>query len=115
MEVIRLGAEVAYVFAIILVVLALNIYFITSRLRRDNTKRKRMTRAAIDEAKQALWRDKEVARRIAREQEDALERVLLKNETLALYEEVRRRHAEEDSKENPNTKLYDDGEQQGYP
>jgi len=58
-----------------------------------------MTRAAEDEAKQALWRDKEIARRLAREQEDALERVLLRNETLALYEEVRRRHAKEDELE----------------
>ena len=110
-----MDASIGYVFAIVLVVLALNIYFITSRMRRENTRRGRMTRAAVDEAKQALWRDKEVARRIAREQEDALERVLLKNETLALYEEVRRRHEEEDKKENPDTKLYDDGEQQGYP
>jgi len=58
-----------------------------------------MTRAAADEAKQALWRDKEIARRLAREEEDALERVLLRNETLALYEEVRRRHAKEDELE----------------
>ena len=94
-----LDNSVAYIFVIIFVVLALNIYFLTSRMRRDNSKRKRITRAAADEAKQALWRDKEIARRIAREQEDALERVLLKNETLALYEEVRRRHAKEDEME----------------
>ena len=105
-----MGAEVAYIFAIVLVVLALNIYFLTSRIRRDNNKRKRMTRAAVDEAKQALWRDKEVARRIAREQEDALERVMLKNETLALYEEVRQRHAKEDALLEPNSKMYEDGE-----
>jgi len=105
-----MGPEVAYIFAIVFVVLAINIYFITSRIRKDNTKRKRMTRAAVDEAKQALWRDKEVARRIAREQEDALERVTLKNETLALYEEVRQRHAKEDDLLKPDTKLYEDGE-----
>jgi len=58
-----------------------------------------MTRAAVDEAKQALWRDKEVERRIRREQEDALERVILRNETLAIYEEVRRRHANDDENE----------------
>ena len=94
-----MGPEVAYIFAIVFIVLAINIFFITSRLRRSGDKRKRITRAAADEAKQALWRDKEIARRIAREQEDALERVLLKNETLALYEEVKRRHAKEDEME----------------
>ena len=105
-----MNASVVYIFAIVFVVVALNIYFLTSRIRRDNNRRKRMTRAAVDEAKQALWRDKEVARRIAREQDDALESLKLKNETLALYEEVRRRHAEADAKENLGSKLYDDGE-----
>jgi len=80
-------------------------------MKRDNNRRrKRMTRAAVDEAKQALWRDKEVERRIAREQEDAIERVILRNETLELYEEVRRRHAKDDEMENLGSKLYDDGE-----
>jgi len=58
-----------------------------------------MSRAAVDEAKQALWRDKEIARRIRREQEDAIECINLRNETLALYDEVRRRHAKEDELE----------------
>ena len=106
-----MDGSVVYIFAIIFVVLALNIYFLTSRMRRENNKRKRITRAAVDEAKQALWRDKEVARRVAREQEDALERVTLKNETLALYEEVRRRHANEDEAEDLGSNLYEDGEQ----
>jgi len=56
-----------------------------------------MNRAAVEEAKQALWRDKEIARRIEREQDDALERVKLRNETLAMYDEVRRRAAERES------------------
>ena len=99
--------SVFYIFAIIFVVLALNIYFLTSRMRRDNNKRKRITRAAADEAKQALWRDKEIARRLAREQEDALECVLLRNETLALYEEVRRRHAKEDEMERLGIRVDD--------
>ena len=107
-----MDGSMVYIFAIIFVVLALNIYFLTSRMRRDNNRRRRkMTRAAVDEAKQALWRDKEVARRIAREQEDAIESIKLKNETLALYEEVRRRHAEEDKIDKPISKLYEDGEQ----
>ena len=94
-----MNGSVVYIFAIVFVVLALNIYFLTSRMRRDKSKRKRMGRIAIDEAKQAIWRDNEIARRIAREQEDALECVMLKNETLALYDEVRRRHAKEDEME----------------
>ena len=89
---------VAYLFAIISVVLVLNLYFVFTRMKRGN-RRKRMDRIAVDEAKQALWREKEVARRIEREQDDALERVKLRNETLALYEEVRRRHAKEDELE----------------
>ena len=75
------------------------------RMRKGN-KRRRMGRAAVDEAKQALWRDKEVARRIEREQYDALERVTLRNETLAFYEEVRRRHAKEDEHESPDLDAY---------
>ena len=91
-------SEVAYLFVIIFVVIALNFYFMVFRPRRGK-RHKRMDRAAVDEAKQALWREKEVARRIEREQDDALERVKLRNETLALYEEVRRRHAHEDEEE----------------
>ena len=66
-------------------------------MRRGNRKRKRTDRAAAEEAAQAIWRDKEVARRIEREQDDALERVKLRNETLAVYEEVRRRAAARES------------------
>ena len=93
---ITLDSSVAYIFAIVFIVLALNIYFITSRFKRS-TRPKKMTRAAIEEAKQALWRDKEIARRIEREQDDALERVKLKNETLAIYDEVRKRAAARES------------------
>ena len=99
---------VAYLFAIIGFVLALNIYFMFVRFRRGS-RRKRITRAAADEAKQALWRDKEVKRRIDREDEDALERVKLKNETLALYDEVRRRHAKKDENESPGQSFYNTG------
>jgi len=104
-----MNSSVAYLFAIIFIVIALNFYFlIFRRMKRD--KPKKMGRAAVDEAKQALWREKEVARRLEREQDDAIERIKLRNETLALYEEVRRRHAKDDELErlamNPN--LIDD-------
>jgi len=93
--VISMDNSVAYLFAIIFVVLALNIYFLSSRMR-GSSRRKKMNRVAVDEAKQALWRDREIERRIEREQDGANERVKLREETLALYEEVRRRHAEKD-------------------
>jgi len=91
-----MGDSVGYLFAIVFFVIALNFYIFMSRMKRDN-KRKKMNRVAVEEAKQALWRDKEVARRIERENDDALERVKLRNETLALYEEVRQRAAARES------------------
>jgi len=83
---------VGYLVAIIFLVLALNLYFTFKRVS-NSKKRIKKGRVHLDEEKQAIWRDKEIARRIAREHEDALERVNLRNETLAYYEEVRRRHA----------------------
>jgi len=85
-------SSAAYLFAIIFVVIAMNFYFLVVRRGRSVKRKKRMTRAAVDEAKQALWRDQEIARRLEREQDDACERIKLRNETLALYDEVRRRH-----------------------
>ena len=104
-----MNSSVAYLFAIIFIVIALNFYFlIFRRMKRD--KPKKLGRAAVDEAKQAIWREKEVARRLEREQDDAMEVIKLRNETLAMYEEVRRRHAKDDELErlasNPN--LIDD-------
>lgn len=91
-----MDATVAVLVVIIFFVLILNFYFLFIRMRRT-PKRKKMNSIMRDEAKQALWRDREIERRIAREQDDALERVKLKEETLALYEEVRNRHADEDN------------------
>jgi len=85
-----MNASIVYIFAIIFIILAINIFFLAVRTGKG-TRYKRMNRVAVDEAKQALWRDNEINRRIAREQEDAVERVNLRNETLALYDEVRRR------------------------
>ena len=82
---------IAYLFAIIFFVIALNLFFVFRRLK-SNTKR-RPGRIAYDEAKQAAWREKEVQRRITREVDDAYHRVQLRNETLAFYTEVRRRAA----------------------
>ena len=100
-----MDTSVAYLFAIIFFVVALNIYFTLARMRRGNRGKK--NRVAVDEAKQKIWRDREVLRRIEREQDGALERVKLRNETLALYEEVRRRHAKTDAREDPDLGTYE--------
>ena len=93
-----MGGSIAYIVAIVFIVLVLNIYLMFLRIRRGD-RRKRTNRVAPDEKKQAVWRDREIERRIEREQDGALERVKLREETLALYEEVRRRHAYEDELE----------------
>jgi len=91
-----MDASVIYIFIIVFLVLAINLFIVAKRLR-SNDRRSRKTRVAVEEEKQAIWRDKEIARRIAREQEDAFERVQLRNETLALYDEVRKRAASRDA------------------
>ena len=83
--------NVGYLIAIVFLVLALNLYITFKRISQTK-KRSRKNRIELDEEKQAVWRDKEIARRIAREQDDYVERIKLRNETLAFYEEVRRRH-----------------------
>ena len=88
----------AYLIIIVFIVLALNFYFLIVRRLRGNRSRK-LGRPAVVESKQAVWRDKEVQRRIDSEQNAAVERVRLRNETLALYEEVRRRAAEREAAE----------------
>jgi len=91
-----MNASIVYIFVIIFIILAINIFFLAVRTGKG-TRYKKMNRVAVDEAKQALWRDNEIARRLEREQEGALERVKLRNETLALYDEVRRRAAMRES------------------
>ncbi|MCL2819521.1 MAG: hypothetical protein FWD38_01610 [Oscillospiraceae bacterium] len=87
--------SIAILFAIIFIIVAINFYLMIFRNRRG-TRYKKMGRVAVDEAKQALWRDNEIQRRIKREEEDALERFKLREETLALYDEVRNRAAARD-------------------
>jgi len=67
----------------------------------------------LGEAEQVIWRDKEIARRIEREQDGAYERVKLKNETLAFYDEVRRRHAKDDDLEGFSLNM-PDSERDGF-
>jgi hypothetical protein len=107
--------SIAYIFAIVLVVLIINVFIIRAQFRRGNkaVKKRRSDRIAPSEAEQAIWRDKEVVRRIEREQDGAYERVTLKNETLAIYDEVRRRHAKDDESEGFGLHM-SDSEREGY-
>jgi len=91
-----MNSSIGYIFAIVFIVIALNLFFVVSRMRQGDKRRNKRNRVAPDEAKQALWRDREIERRLEREQDGANERVKLREETLALYDEVRRRHAEKD-------------------
>jgi len=95
-----MDGSVGYLFAIIFAIVGLNFYLLVIRTRRGNRQRKKPNRVAVDEAKQAIWRDKEIERRLEREQDGALERVKLREETLALYDEVRRRHVDKDRLES---------------
>jgi len=81
----------AYIVAIIGFVIALNFVMLYLRLKRDRYRKP--SKEALEEAKAVVWRDKEIRRRIDREQEEAAREVELRNQTLALYEEVRRRAA----------------------
>jgi len=81
----------AYIIAIVAFVIVLNFVMLFFRLRRDRYRRP--SRAAIEEEEAAALREREIWRRIDREQEAAAVRVELRNQTLELYEEVRRRAA----------------------
>ena len=82
--------SIAYIILIVFFIVAINMYFVVLRLRSGN-RRSKKNRVAPEEAEQKKWRDQEVIRRIEREQDGAYERVKLRNETLALYDEVRKR------------------------
>ena len=84
----------AYILAIVVFVIVLNFIVLFHRLRRDRYRRP--GKAAIEEEKAAEWREKELRRRLDREQEDFEMRVELRNKTLELYEQVRRNAAEQE-------------------
>ena len=84
------GALVTLI-AIVAFVIALNFMMLFFRLRRDRYRKP--SKEVIEEEKAVVWRDKEIRRRLDREQEEAIRYVELRNQTLALYEECRRRAA----------------------
>ena len=79
------------VIAIVGFVIVLNFVMLMYRLRRDRVKKP--SRAAMAEEQAAVLRDKEIRRRLEREEIEALEHVEKLNKTLELYDEVRRRAA----------------------
>ena len=111
----EIDSSLAFIIAIVVVVLAINVLLIRAQFRKGNrqVKRRRTDKAALGEAEQAIWRDKEIVRRIEREQDGAYERVTLKNETLAIYDEVRRRHAKDDELNGFGLNM-PDNEREGY-
>lgn len=87
----------AYLLAIIFLVIAAN-FFVW--LRQSKNLRKPVKRS-MSEAKAAELRHLEIQRRFELEQKDAVERIELRNKTLALYEQVRKQaEAEETGTEN---------------
>ena len=85
----------SFLIAIVFLVLALNAAMLF--LRHRNESRTTSRRAAMEESEAVKWREKEINRRLDREQEDAEKYVELRNRTLDLYEQVRRNAAAGDS------------------
>ena len=85
-----------YVIAIILIVILGNAIIVFSRYRRNRVE----TRDARESRIAAVRRNEELMRRDEHEQEDAAKRVELRNQTLGLYEKVRRR-AETNDEQDP--------------
>ena len=84
--------------AIVFIVIAANIFIVFRRLK-TNPVRKSGTRA-MDEKEAAELRDSEIKRRFQQEFEDDLRRVELRNKTLDLYEQVRKRARDADNTDN---------------
>ena len=89
-----------YIIAIVAFVITLNFVMLFIRLRRD--KYRKPSRETLEEAKAAELRDREIKRRLNREEEDALHQVELRNKTLDLYMAVRRRAAEREREATEN-------------
>jgi len=87
------------VVALVFIVIIINFIMLYLRLRKDIPRKS--GRKAPSEADAAIWREKEIYRRLEREQENLARCVELRNSTLALYEEVRLRHSNDDVEKGP--------------
>jgi len=86
-----MGGAFGSVIAIVFLVIIGNFIMLYVRLRRDLPRKP--SRWALEEEEAAKLREREIYRRIEREQEDAIRRIELQNHTFELFEEVRRRAA----------------------
>lgn len=82
-----------YLIAIIVFVIVGNFFLLFKRHKGD---RKPSKKPALSESAASRIRDREIQRRIDREQEDAARRVDLRNKTFELYEQVRKNAANKD-------------------
>jgi predicted Holliday junction resolvase-like endonuclease len=76
------------IIAIVFIVLAMNFILLFLRMRKNPPRKS--SRKAPNEDVAAVWRDKEIQRRLEREQDSAERIVELRNKTFELYELVRR-------------------------
>ncbi|MCL2152509.1 MAG: hypothetical protein FWH57_06215 [Oscillospiraceae bacterium] len=76
---------------IVFFVIAANFFMVFRRLKRN--RHPKISKAAMEEIEAAQWRDKEIKRRLDREQEEAERYVELRNKTFELYEQVRKDEA----------------------
>ncbi|MCL2227513.1 MAG: hypothetical protein FWB97_07795 [Oscillospiraceae bacterium] len=90
--------ESAFAFTIVILffVVVLNFVMLYMRLKRD--KKRKPTSPTMEEEQAALHRHREIQFRIDREQEQLAYRVEMRNKMLDLFEEVRRKSAEDESK-----------------
>ena len=77
----------AFLIAVVFFIVAANFFILFIRLKRDRPRK--VTKAAMEEKEAALWRDKEIQRRLDREQEEAEKYLERRNKTLELYDQVR--------------------------
>ena len=89
---------------VVLIVLVANAGFLFFRLRKTPLRKSSRKHRAPDEEEDAIRREKQIHLWLEQEEEDAKRRVELRNKTLELYDEVRRRAA---SAETPSSQESD--------
>jgi len=100
----------AFLVGIVFIVIVINFAMLYNRLKRD--KKLKREGIAMSEPEASRWREKEIQRRLDREQEEAVKRVDLRNKTLELYEQVRRNAAAAEN-ESGGMKLESNGADSG--
>ena len=83
----------AFLIAVVFFIVAINFFLLFIKLKRNRPRKS--GKAAMEENEAAIWRDKEIQRRLEREQEDAKEYIDRQNKTFELYEQVRKNAANE--------------------